>query len=86
MTQWITSNHDNLFTLMLTSLGVAILPDSVIGSTFILDSTIVQTASIIKEVIQIVGGVMAITLSIMLICINYPKFKERINKTKKHKS
>ena len=86
MTRWITNNHDGLFTLMLTSLGVAILPDTVVAGTFVLDSTIIQTASVIKEIMQIIGSVMAATLSVMLIYINYPKFKERINKTKKHKS
>ena len=83
MIKWLTLNHDNLFAIMLTNLCIAILPDAVLASATTHD-VILSGVSIMKEIIQSLAGLTAMALSVMLICINYPKFMHWLRKEKKH--
>ena len=83
MTKWLIINHDNLFLIMLTNLCIAILPDAVMANTVTHDA-ILGGVSIVKEIIQAAAGLAAMTLSVMLICINYPKFTKWLRRTKKN--
>jgi hypothetical protein len=84
MTEWIKNQQDTILTIAFTGLGVAIVPDVVSANPVIVDSALTQ-ATIVKEVVQIVGGILGGSLSIMLLCINIPKFKQWIRQTFKKK-
>lgn len=75
--KWISNSQFEISLGAFSSLLIAVIPNNVMADMVLLQE---QTSgiSIARDIIQIIAGVVAIILSMMLICVNARRFRSFI--------